>query len=203
MLIPPWCLCAGCSLRCLPDPGGPSESRHPSLWDLGHGRSGEIPQRDPTLLQRSSRCAAGLRHQQKGKRNRHLNTETTSLILYYYIIVLCVFVLVGNIYQSSGLAQRAPDTLHSRIDGHMAGGQQGRSGRGSTSLSTGTKTKSASLTSVNTVTFTVVLIYDMQTLVSFYHRAGRTESGRWEGITLHRDISAVRGTNQWAASGCR
>lgn len=86
--------------------------------------------------------------------------------------------LVGNIYQSSGLAQRAPDTLHSRIDGHMAGGQQGRSGRGSTSLSTGTKTKSASLTSVNTVTFTVVLIYDMQSLVSFYHRAGRTESGR-------------------------
>lgn len=92
MLIPPWCLCAGCSLRCLPDPGGPSESRHPSLWDLGHGRSGEIPQRDPTLLQRSSRCAAGLRHQQKGKRNRHLNTETTSLIFCYYIILLCVFV---------------------------------------------------------------------------------------------------------------
>ena len=128
--------------RCLPDPDGAFEWCQPTLRDMGHGRARTIPQRHPSLLQRSPCCHPGLWYQQEGKRNRHVHMINDSLAFLgwfcIYLIIACARVAVGNICQSSGVAQRAWETGHPRIHCPVAGGQQGGSGWGEAGLSAGT-----------------------------------------------------------------
>lgn len=128
--------------RCISDPSGASEWCHYSLWDMGHCRAGKIPQCHPTLLQRSPRCTPGLWYQQKGKIKPDpwlIAILILSFLVWFmsHCVYLCLTVIIGNIHQSSNVAQRARETVHRRIYCHMAGGQQGRSGSGSASLSGG------------------------------------------------------------------
>lgn len=83
------------------------------------------------------------------KRVKETDTWPWKLLILSYLgwwlchhVCLCI-VTIGNIYQSSGVAQRAWETVHPWIDCHMAGRQQGRSSNTSTSLSGGTKTLSS------------------------------------------------------------
>lgn len=64
LLLPP---------SCVPHPNGMSRRHDGEVWNLGHSRSGALPQFGAYVLQRSAGGYRGLRHHKRGTRASRLN----------------------------------------------------------------------------------------------------------------------------------